>query len=67
MKLKKASQVKRTWEDDKLETVELKHHDFEQIAQVEEMEKNTTVTMGEPIPDKDASDLDKKKKKKKKV
>ena len=29
MKLKKAETVKRTWEDKGLETVDLKHHEFE--------------------------------------
>ena len=37
MKLKKAEQVKRTWEDEKLETVELKHHEFEEIPLEEEV------------------------------
>ena len=65
MKLRKASQVKRSWEDDKMETVELKHHEFEKVPQEETPEKSTEVIMSEPIPDKDALDKDKKKKKKK--
>ena len=65
MKLRKASQVKRSWEDDKMETVELKHHEFEKVPQEETPEKSTEVIMSEPIPDKDAIDKDKKKKKKK--
>ena len=65
MKLRKASQVKRSWDDDKMETVELKHHEFEKIPQEETPEKSTEVIMSEPIPDKDAIDKDKKKKKKK--
>ena len=65
MKLKKSSQVKRTWNDDKMETVDLKHHEFEKIPQVETPEKGTTVVMTDPLPDDD--DKDKKKKKKKKV
>ena len=35
MKLKKASVVKRQWEDDKLEVVELKDHNFEKIPETE--------------------------------
>ena len=65
MKLKKSSQVKRTWDDDKMETVDLKHHESEKLPQEETPEKGTEVIMSEPIPDKDAIDKDKKKKKKK--
>ena len=67
MKLKKSSRVKRTWEDDKMETVELKHHEFEQLPEEETPEMSTTVVLSEPIPDKevDMKDKDKKKKKKK--
>ena len=68
MKLKKSSQVKRNWDDDKLETVELKHHEFEKLPQAETPEKTTTVVMSEPMEDDDAGgDKNKKKKKKKKV
>ena len=65
MKLRKASQVKRTWDDDKMETVDLKHHEFEKVPQEETPEKSSEVIMSEPIPDKDTIDKDKKKKKKK--
>lgn len=68
MKLRKASQVKRTWDDDKLETVDLKHHEFEHLPQEDEPEKMTTVILSEPIQDeKELEDKEKKKKKKKKV
>lgn len=69
MKLKKASRVKREWDDDKLETVELKHHEFEQLPLEEEPEKMTTVVMSEPILDikPEKEEKEKKKKKKKKV
>ena len=68
-KLKKSSRVKRSWDDDKLQTVELKHHEFEQLPLDEEPEKMTTVEMSEPIPDleKELKEKEKKKKKKKKV
>ena len=39
MKLKKAVTVKRTWEDPNLETVDLKHHEFERAPQDEEVDK----------------------------
>ncbi len=68
-KLKKSSQVKRTWNDDKLETVELKHHEFEHLPLEEEAEKQTTVVLSEPIEKlkKDLPEKEKKKKKKKKA
>ncbi len=64
-----AVQVKRGWDDDKLQTVELKHHEFEQLPEEEEVEKTTTVVLSEPIKDikDDLEPKDKKKKKKKKV
>ena len=31
MKLKKSTRVKREWDDGKMETVDLKHHDFEKV------------------------------------
>jgi len=67
MKLRKSSQVKRTWNDDKLQTVELKHHEFEQLPLVEEAELNTTVVMSEPIEKPEDEEEKKKKKRKKKV
>jgi len=67
MKLKKSSRVQRTWQDDKLQTVELKHHEFEQLPLEEEPELGTTVVMSEPIEKpEDAADEEAKKKKKKK-
>ena len=35
MKLKKAETVKRAFEETKLETVDLKHHEFEKVPQEE--------------------------------
>ena len=35
MKLKKSERVQRKWDDDKMETVDLKHHEFEKIPQEE--------------------------------
>ena len=68
-KLKKASTVKRNWQDDKMETVELKHHEFEKLPQEEDVELTTTVVLSEPIEaiDKEKEEKEKKKKKKKKV
>ena len=37
IKLKKSETVKRTWEDEKMETVDLKHHEFEKPAQEEQV------------------------------
>lgn len=37
IKLKKAERVQRTWEDDSLEKVDLKHHEFERPPQDEEV------------------------------
>ena len=37
MKLKKAQTVKRQWDDGGLETVDLKHHEFEKIPQDEQV------------------------------
>ena len=37
IKLKKAETVKRTWEDDGLQKVDLKHHEFERPPQDEEV------------------------------
>lgn len=35
MKLKKSERVQRKWDDDKMETVDLKHHEFEKVPQEE--------------------------------
>ena len=40
MKLKKSTRVQRKWDDDKMETVQLKHHDFEKEP-LDEMVKDT--------------------------
>ena len=37
IKLKKAETVKRTWDDPGMETVDLKHHEFERAPQEEEV------------------------------
>ena len=55
MKLKKSSIVKRAWEDDSLETVDLKHHEFEQTPQCEDAELITKVQMGTSAPSDDDS------------
>ena len=39
VKLKKAETVKRTWDDGGLETVDLKHHEFERAPQEHEVGK----------------------------
>ena len=41
MKLKKSTRVQRKWDDDKMETVSLKHHDFEKEP-LDEMVKDTS-------------------------
>ena len=51
----------------KLQTVELKHHEFEQLPLEEDIELETGVEMSEPIEDKKLQLEEKKKKKKKKV
>jgi len=38
IKLKKAETVKRTWDDEGLEKVDLKHHEFERAPQEEEVD-----------------------------
>ena len=63
LKLKKGKTVKRSWGEDKMETVELKHHEFEKLPQEETPEKGSTCIMSEPIEDEEKE----KKKKKKKV
>lgn len=37
IKLKKAETVKRTWDDPGMESVDLKHHEFERAPQEEEV------------------------------
>lgn len=65
IKLKKTSQVKRTWEEEGLETVELKHHEFEIHPEKEVAENETTVVLSTPL-DYDEADKGQKVKKKKK-
>ncbi len=69
IKLKKAEVVKRTWEEEKIEAVDLKSHKFEAEAQAEEAEKRSSVRMSHPLKEVKISkdDLKKKKKKKKQV
>ena len=49
VKLRKSSQVKRSWEEDKLETVELKHHEFEKRPQEEIPEREGMVVATEAL------------------
>jgi len=44
IKLKKAETVKRTWEDEGLEKVDLKHHEFERAPQEEEVDTILTLS-----------------------
>lgn len=48
IKLKKASRVNRTWEEDKLETVDLKHHEFEKKTMNEVEENLALVALSNP-------------------
>lgn len=43
MKLKKSERVQRKWDDDKMETVDLKHHEFEKIPQEEGVSFGQTI------------------------
>merc|ERR1711981_1149325 len=63
MKLKKSERVQRKWDDDKMETVDLKHHEFEKVPLEEGPELTSETWMTERMPDDDGK---KKKKKKKK-
>merc|ERR1712032_150788 len=65
IKLKKAETVKRTWDDPGMETVDLKHHEFERAPQEEEPEGQTSVKLGNVIEDDDDKEEKTKKKKKK--
>ena len=49
VKLKKASRVKHSWDDDKLETVDLKHHEFEKIPQEEIPEREGMVVASDAL------------------
>merc|ERR1712045_685154 len=65
MKLKKSERVQRKWDDDKMETVDLKHHEFEKIPQEEGPELTSESWVTDRAPDDDAGKKKKKKKKKK--
>ena len=68
MKLKKSKRVQRTWEDDKMESVELKHHEFEVQPEIEEDERTTGIILTDLIEKKvQEKEKEKKVKKKKKV
>jgi hypothetical protein len=45
IKLKKAETVKRTWEDEGLEKVDLKHHEFERAPLAEEVHKLFSISI----------------------
>merc|ERR1739842_265510 len=49
MKLKKAERVQRTWEDPKMETVKLAHHEFEKAPQDIEPEGKSAVKLGQSL------------------
>merc|ERR1712013_165745 len=65
IKLKKAERVQRTWDDAGLETVDLKHHEFERPPQDPESEGKSTVKLGKAL-ECDLDDKEEKPKKKKK-
>merc|ERR1712128_107105 len=65
MKLKKTERVQRTWDDGGLESVDLKHHEFEQPPQDPESEGKSTVKLGKAL-ECDLDDKEEKPKKKKK-
>jgi hypothetical protein len=45
MKLKKSKQLQRQWTEPELETVKLKDHQFEQLAQIETEELNCSAIL----------------------
>merc|ERR1712179_102199 len=49
MKLKKSERVQRTWEDPKMETVKLAHHEFEKAPQDIEPEGKSAVKLGKSL------------------
>merc|ERR1712083_1008666 len=53
MKLKKAERVQRKWDDDKMETVDLKHHEFEKEPLEEGPELTCESWVTERAPDDD--------------
>merc|ERR1712226_1577488 len=64
MKLKKAERVQRKWDDDKMESVDLKHHEFEKEPLEEGPELTCESWVTERAPDDDGKKKKKKKKKK---
>merc|ERR1712156_933509 len=64
MKLKKSERVQRKWDDDKMETVDLKHHEFEKVPQEEGPELTSESWVTDRAPDDDGKKKKKKKKKK---
>merc|ERR1712228_207396 len=65
IKLKKAGRVQRTWDEPTMETVDLKHHEFEKPPQDPEPEGKSTVKLGISL-ECDLDDKEEKPKKKKK-
>merc|ERR1712080_792424 len=53
MKLKKSERVQRKWDDDNLEKVELKHHEFEKVPQEEGPELTSESWVTDRAPDDD--------------
>merc|ERR1712045_796356 len=67
IKLKKAETVKRTWEDQGMESVDLKHHEFEKAPQDVEPEGLSSVKLGKLIECESDEKDEKPKTKKKKI
>merc|ERR1712064_236156 len=61
---KKSERVQRKWDDDKMETVDLKHHEFEKVPQEEGPELTSESWVTDRAPDDDGKKKKKKKKKK---
>jgi len=51
MKLKKAKRVQREIKEETLQTVALKHHEFENMPQIEEPEHTSKVAMSKEVGD----------------
>merc|ERR1712130_534335 len=66
IKLKKSETVKRTWADPSMETVDLKHHEFEKAPQDIEPEGMSTIKLGKIIESEPDEKEEKEKPKKKK-
>merc|ERR1712242_149254 len=67
MKLKKAETVKRDWKEQNIESIHLKHHEFERYPQEEECEKKTSVRLGKAMNMTMEETIEVKKKRKKKI